>query len=125
MQGPADARLNRLPVEDAARAIVGIAAEQRSTDAETYHIVYPDDVSATMPIELFEKFAPIRIVLRTELPERLPPAEQRFHSYAGFAAYFRHTRVFDDRNARRVLDGPCSRTTVDMAYLLAGTHGIL
>ncbi|GCE02007.1 hypothetical protein EHYA_09782 [Embleya hyalina] len=125
MQGQADARLNCLPVEDAAKAIVSIAAEHRSTAAETYHIVHPDDVSATTLIELFEKFAPIRIVLRPELPERLSPAEQRFHSYAGFAAYFRHTRVFDDRNARRVLGGPCSRTTVDMAYLLAGTHGIL
>lgn len=125
MVGRVDAQLNCLPVEDAANAMVGIAAEYRSTTVETHHIVHPEYVAATTLIELFEKFAPIRIVLKTALPERLSPAEQRFHSYAGFSAYFRHTRVFDDRNARRVLGAPCSRTPVDMAYLLAGTHGIL
>ncbi|MET7304960.1 SDR family oxidoreductase [Embleya sp. NPDC005575] len=125
MQEPADARLDCLPVEEAARAIVSIAAEHRPTDAQTYHVVHTEDVFATTLIELFEKFAPIRVVLGPELPEKLSPAEQRFHSYAGFAAYLRHTRIFDDRNARRVLGGPCSRTTVDMAYLLAGTRGIL
>jgi len=124
MVGQTEARLNCLPVEDAANAMVTIAAEYGSTDVQTHHIVHPEYVLAGTLVELFEQFAPIRIVLRSELPERLSPAEQRFHSYAGFSAYFRHTRVFDDRNARRVLGAPCSETPVDMAYLLAGTHAI-
>lgn len=124
MVGHVEARLNCLPVEDAASAMVTIAAEYGSTDVETHHIVHPEYVRAGTLVELFEKFAPIRIVLKSALPEKLSPAEQRFHSYAGFSAYFRHMRVFDDRNARRVLGAPCSQTPIDMAYLLAGTHAI-
>ncbi|MGC0417359.1 SDR family oxidoreductase [Embleya sp. AB8] len=124
LKGQPDARLNCLPVEEAARAIVSIAAEHRSAAGQTYHIVHPDDVSAPTLVELFEKFAPVRLVLGPELPKKLSPVEQRFHSYPGFGAYFRHTRVFDDHNARRFLGGPCSRTTVDMAYLLAGTQEV-
>ncbi|WP_161363984.1 SDR family oxidoreductase [Streptomyces sp. SID3343] len=124
MVGRPDARLNCLPVEDAASAIVRIAAEHGTTDVATHHIVHPENVSAETLIELFEKFAPIRIKLASALPERLSPAEQRFHSYAGFSAYFRHTRVYDDRNTRRVLGSACSQTPVDMAYLLSGTYAI-
>jgi nucleoside-diphosphate-sugar epimerase len=122
MVGQGDARLNCLPVEDAASAVVRIAAEYRSTDLETHHIVHPEYVSASTLVELFETFAPIRLVLTSALPEKLSPSEQRFHTYAGYLPYFRHTRVFDDRNARRVLGSTCSRTPVDMAYLLAGTY---
>ncbi|MEU1056685.1 SDR family oxidoreductase [Streptomyces sp. NPDC005876] len=118
--GRDDAHLNCLPVDDAAKIMIGIAALPVPDGVSTYHVVHPGDTPVHTLIEFMERFAPVRFRLVPEPPERPTPLETQFRHFPGLTPYVNQTRTFDDSNTRKVAGVTTPTTVMNVEYLLAG-----
>ncbi|MCK9895751.1 SDR family oxidoreductase [Frankia sp. AgB32] len=113
------ARLNVMPVEEAARDMVHIAGHAPSDGVMTYHIVGDSDLTVTQIMLLFEEFFPAHLVAVPEPPRDQTELERMVDLVPGFVSYLLHRHVFDDTRARTVLGERQPSRSIDRQYLLA------
>ncbi|AUS80082.1 type I polyketide synthase [Actinoalloteichus sp. AHMU CJ021] len=122
--GDHEARLNFLPVEEAARMMVRLAASGTTGLVDTYHVVARDDVSVLLLTGLVERFLPLRIRLVSELPAPLSALEFATSLQPALAGYLLHHRRLDASRTWSRLGGTAgtsepSPPRIDLDYLSA------
>ncbi|MFB9903112.1 SDR family oxidoreductase [Allokutzneria oryzae] len=115
--GHEDARLNFIPVGDAAAAMARIADVEPSGGVDTYHVVHGSDVPVQSVVALLEKSFPLRVKLVPHPPHRMRAIERALQA-PSFEPYLSHRRDYDDSRARAVLGPRGEQTPIDPDYLL-------
>ena len=121
-----DAHLNLIPVELAARLMVGLADRIPPIGVYTAHVTYPHEVGMETMVSMFEQRYPVRVQLVAEAPPEPSPVEALAANYLrGFAPYGFHHRHYDRTAMREAGLDPSDAPPLDDAYLLAGLTQIL
>ncbi len=123
--GDPDAHINLMPVELAARLMVGLAARVRPDGVCTAHITYPHDVSVATLLSLFEHRFPIDIQIVPEWPRDPAMLESLVaEQMRAFAPALFHHRIFDRGALRDARLEPPEASPLDVSYLLSATGGV-
>jgi nucleoside-diphosphate-sugar epimerase len=116
------AHLNLIPVELAAKLMVGLAARIRPRGVHTAHITHPQEVAVSTLLSMFEHRYPIRLEPGSDLP---PPRERTLleslvaAKMRGFTPYWFHRRHYDRGELRTACLDPSDAPPLDLNYLLA------
>ncbi|WP_168200552.1 SDR family oxidoreductase [Allokutzneria sp. NRRL B-24872] len=125
--GHEDARLNFIPVADAAAAMATIADSVAENGppgvVQTYHVVHGSDVPVQAVVSVLEKNFPLRVKLVPQPPHRMRAVE-RVTQVSSLEPYLSHRRTFDDARARSVLGPHGAETPIDLDYLLASVRTV-
>ena len=116
--GNPDARLNIVPVEDAADVMVRLSRLSPACRVDTYHVVHPDEVPAATVLRALGEMIGVEFTLVRELDDPTP-LETRLHLLLSATAYVKHQRRYDDARVRALIGSRDSRGQVDLDYLLA------
>jgi thioester reductase-like protein len=117
------ALINMLPVEEAARLMVEIAAHPPKSRVDTCHVVHPRDVPVAVIAdvfeELFEDVLPITWRFAPSAPPQPAPWESLvYKTMGGFLPFMSYRRRFDDLGLRHLgLTGDFT-PPVDRDYLM-------
>lgn len=119
-----EAHLNLIPVELAARLMVGLADRVQPNGVYTVHITYPHEVSVATLLSLFERRYPVDIEIVPVSPHDPTLLESLVvEQMRGFAPTLFHHRYFDRAALRAAGLEPSDAPPLDVRYLLSGTGG--